>query len=152
MEIRWKTYNYINHPFGDLVWHLFWGIVVGIFIVYSIIFHDFWGWVIGAIALIFFFHPLFYEPRILDITLGENGLYINNNFYSWEKFYAFEIFTNSYRKYIFLFPRNFSFGLHFPLEEFFVSEQEIKEFVSRYLKEVQGEVPLSDRIYRFFYI
>lgn len=152
MEIRWKTYTHIDHPFGDLLWHLFWGIIVGGTIVYAIIYHDFWGLVIGGIALVFFFHPKFYEPRLMDVRFTEEGFYIDKKFYSWEKFYAFEIFDNGYRKFVFLFPKRFSFGLHFPLEEFFVSEKEVKDFLKKYLEEQTGKIPFPEKIYRSLYL
>ena len=152
MEIKWKTYNHIHHPYGDLLWHLFWGMVVGATLIWAILSYDFWLLIISFIALIFFFHPKFYEPKLMEIKITEEGVFINKKFYPWKKFYGFEIFSNSYRKFVFLLPNNFSFGLHFPLEEFFVSEEEVRNFIKQFLEEYQGKVPVLDKLYRSFYL
>jgi hypothetical protein len=152
MEIRWKTYNHIYHPYGDLIWHLFWGIIVGATFVWAIFHQDFWLLIISILALIFFFHPKFYEPKLIEIIINEKGVYIDGKFYPWKKFSGFEIFDNGVRKFIFLFPNKPSFGIHFPLEEFFVSENEVKNFIKNFLEEYQNKVPILDRIYRSFYL
>jgi hypothetical protein len=152
MEIRWKTYSHIDHPYGDLLWHLFWGIIVGGTLIWAIFTSNFWLLVISLFALIFFFHPKFYEPKLMEIKMNEEGVFINQKFYSWKNFYAFEIFDNGIRKFIFLFPNKLSFGLHFPLEEFFVSEEEVKNFLKQFLEEYQGKVPILDKLYRSFYL
>lgn len=151
-ELRWKTFTHIYHPYGDLLWHLFWGIIVGIVFVTAIFRFDYWLLVVGLIALVFFFHPGFYEPRILDIRLNEEGVYVNKKFYPWSDYSHFEIFENSYRKFIFLVPKKLSVGVHFPLEEFFVSEKEVKEFLSKFLEETSGSVPIFDKIYRDIFL
>ena len=151
-EIKWKTYTHIFHPYGDLLWHLFWGILIGWGLILAIINHDFWFLVITLIGLIFFFHPKFYEPRLIEIKLTEKGVYVDKMFYPWKNFYAFEIFSNDLRKFVFLFTTKFSFGVHFPLEEFFVNEEEVKNFLNKYLKEHKGEVPLIDKLYRVFFL
>jgi hypothetical protein len=152
MEIKWKTYSHIQHPYGDLIWHLFWGIIIGATLIWAFLVRDFWLLVISFLALIFFFHPKFYEPKLMEIKMNEEGIFIDKKFYPWKKFYAFEIFDNGLRKFIFLFPKRFSFGLHFPLEEFFVSEEEVKNFIKQFLEEYQGKVPILDKLYRSFYI
>jgi hypothetical protein len=152
MEIKWKTYSHIYHPYGDLIWHLFWGIVVGGTLIWAILSQDFWLLVISFLALIFFFHPKFYEPRLMEIKINEEGIFIDKKFYPWKKFYAFEIFNNGLRKFIFLFPNKLSFGLHFPLEEFFVSEEEVRNFIKKFLEEHKGRIPILDKLYRSFYL
>ena len=151
-ELKWKTYSHIQHPYGDLLWHLFWGIIIGILIITAILNHDFWLLVIASIALVFFFHPEFYKPKLIDVKLTEKGVYLNTKFYPWKKFYAFEIFDNGFRKFIFLFTKRVSFGIHFPLEEFFVSETEVRDFLKQFLEEHQGKVPLTERLYRNFFL
>lgn len=151
-EIKWKTYEHISHPYGDLLWHLFWGIIIGILIISAILNHDFWLLVIALISLIFFFHPNFYEPKIINIKLNQKGIYLNNKFYSWKKFYAFEIFDNGIRKFVFLFPNKLSFGVHFPLEEFFIDEEKVRLFLKKFLKENKGKIPIIEKIYRSFFI
>ncbi len=152
IKMRWKTYSHLHHPYGDLLWHLFWGIIIGITIIMAILNNDFWLLIVSFLALIFFFHPVFYEPRLMDIKLTEKGIYIDKKFYPWEKFYAFEIFDNGFRKFIFLFTKRISFGLHFPLEEFFVNEAEVREFLKQFLEEYQGKVPITDKLYRSFFL
>jgi hypothetical protein len=152
MEIRWKTYSHIDHPYGDLLWHLFWGVIVGGTLIWAIFTSNFWLLVISLFALIFFFHPKFYEPKLMEIKMNEEGVFIDKKFYPWKNFYAFEIFDNGIRKFIFLFPTKLSFGLHFPLEEFFVSEEEVKNFLKQFLEEYQGKVPILDKLYRSFYL
>jgi len=152
MEIKWKTYSHIYHPSGDLTWHLFWGIIVGATLILAILKLNFWLLVISFFALIFFFHPKFYEPKLMEIKMNEEGVFIDKKFYPWKNFHGFEIFDNGLRKFIFLFPNKFSFGLHFPLEEFFVSEEEVKNFIKQFLEEYQGKVPILDKLYRSFYL
>jgi hypothetical protein len=152
MEIKWKTYSHIHHPYGDLIWHLFWGIVIGATLIWALLRADFWLLVISFLALIFFFHPKFYEPKLMEIKINEEGIFIDKKFHPWKKFYAFEIFDNELRKFIFLFPNKLSFGLHFPLEEFFVSEEEVRNFIKQFLEERQGKVPILDKLYRSFYL
>jgi len=151
-QIRWKTYNHLNHPFGDLLWHLIWGIIIGISFFYAIISHDFWFLIITFIALIFFFHPKFYEPKLMDILINQDGIYIDDKFYSWQNFYAFEIFENDFRKFIFFFPKNISLGLQIPIEEFFVDEKTIRDNLSLFLKELKDSVPFIEKLYRSFFI
>jgi hypothetical protein len=152
MEIKWKTYSHIHHPYGDLIWHLFWGIIIGGTLIWAFLRVDFWLLVVSFLALIFFFHPKFYEPKLMEIKINEEGIFIDKKFHPWKKFYAFEIFDNGLRKFIFLFPNKLSFGLHFPLEEFFVSEEEVKNFIKQFLEEHQGKVPILDKLYRSFYL
>jgi len=151
-EIKWKTYSHLDHPYGDLLWHLFWGIIVGGTLVWAILAHDFWLLIISLIALIFFFHPKFYEPKLIEIKMNDQGIFVDQKFYPWKKFYAFEIFDNGLRKFIFLFPNKISFGLHFPIEEFFVDENEIRDFLKNFLTENQSKVPFIDKIYRSFFL
>jgi len=150
--LRWKTYNHLDHPFGDLIWHLTWGIIVGISLVYAIKTHDFWFLIITFISLIFFFHPKFYEPKLMDVLINHEGIYIDEKFYPWDDFYAFEIFENNFRKFIFFFPNKISLGLNVPLEEFFVDEETIKKTLTPFLKELKNSVPFMDRLYRAFFI
>jgi hypothetical protein len=88
----------------------------------------------------------------MDIRMNNEGFFIDNKFYSWKKFYAFEIFDNGFRKFVFLFPKKPSFGFHFPLEEFFVTESEVKDFLKNFLTEHNGKVPILDKIYRSFFL
>ena len=88
----------------------------------------------------------------MEIKINEKGIFIDKKFHPWKKFYAFEIFDNGLRKFIFLFPKRFSFGLHFPLEEFFISEDEVRNFIKKFLEEYQGKVPILDKLYRSFYL
>ncbi|GIW65133.1 MAG: hypothetical protein KatS3mg093_112 [Candidatus Parcubacteria bacterium] len=150
-EIKWKTYTHINHPYGDLIWHLFWGIVIGIFSAYAIFYHDYWLLIINIIALIFFFHPKFYEPRLITVKLNSQGIQLDKNFYSWNKFSHFEVFENGRRKFIFLLPTKLSVGIHFPLENFFVDDEEVIAVLKKFLKETKDSVPIFIRIYRAFF-
>jgi hypothetical protein len=84
--------------------------------------------------------------------MNEEGIFIDKKFYPWKNFQGFEIFDNGLRKFIFLFPNKLSFGLNFPLEEFFVSEEEVKNFMKKFLEEYQGKVPILDKLYRSFYL
>ncbi len=150
-ELKWKTYNHIYHPYGDLIWHFFWGVIVGITFLQAILNYDFWLLVISIISLILFFTPNFYQPQIMEIKLTHEGVFIDKNFYPWNKFTAFEIFENEIRKFVFLVPSGFSFGIHFPLEEFFVTEEEVREKLKQILPEATNSVPLFDKLYRFFF-
>ncbi|BCX15455.1 MAG: hypothetical protein KatS3mg097_347 [Candidatus Parcubacteria bacterium] len=151
-ELRWQTFDHIHHPYGDLIWHLLWGAIFGATLILSIINTDFWLMVISLISIIFFFHPHFYEPKLMDIKLSRRGLHINDKFYDWNQFYAFEKFSNDYRTFIFLFPKKLSLGVHIPIEPFFIGEDEVIEFLKEILEEEKDKVPFIDIIYRQFYL
>jgi hypothetical protein len=88
----------------------------------------------------------------MEIKMNDQGVFIDQKLYPWKKFYAFEIFDNGLRKFIFLFPNKLSFGLHFPIEEFFIDENVIRDFLKNFLTENQGKVPFIDKIYRSFFL
>lgn len=151
-ELKWKTYNHIHHPYGDLIWHLFWGVLIGIFFVQAVLRYDFWSLVIAVISLVFFFHPGFYETKLIEIKMNEEGVFIDKKFHPWDKFAAFEIFDNGFRKFVFLIPKNLSLEIHFPIEEFFVSEEEVKQHLKEILKETTNSISLFSRIYRNIFL
>lgn len=151
-EIKWKTYTHIDHPYGDLVWHLFWGIIIGIFSAYAIFYHDYWLLIINIIALIFFFHPKFYEPRLMTIILNNQGIQIDKKLYPWNRFSHFEVFENGRRRFIFLLPNRLSVGVHFPLEDFFVDDEKVIDALKKFLKETKDSTPVFIRVYRNFFI
>jgi len=149
-NISWRTTSHYSHPFGDLLWHLFWGIIVGFSLLYSILVKDFLFLVISLIALIFFFHPFFYEPSDLVINLNKEGVTINHNFYSWDEFMGFEIFNNEDRFFIYLIPKQILHpGVTLPLE-WYMDFQEIKKNLNEFLDEYDGAVPLWEKWYRKF--
>lgn len=150
-ELKWKTYTHINHPYGDLIWHLFWGIIIGIISAYAIFYHDYWLFIISLIALVFFFHPKFYEPRLMTIKLNAEGIQIDQKFYPWTKFSHFEVFENKQRRFIFLIPKRLSTGIHFPLENFFIEDEEIINAFKKNLIQTNNSVPIFIRIYRIFF-
>ncbi len=148
---HWHTKSHIDHFYGDLIWHLFWGIVVGICLITSIITKNFWLLITGLMALILFFHPKFYQETELDITINEEGVEINNRFHPWKEFAGFEIFHSAYRSYIFLIPaKTFSFGIHIPVDEH-LNLEEIKKIFNKYLDEYENAVGIFDKIYRGFF-
>lgn len=151
-EIKWKTYTHISHPYGDLVWHLFWGVIIGILSAYAIFYHDYWLLIVSLIALIFFFHPKFYEPRLITVKLNNQGIQIDKKFYPWNRFSHFEIFENGRRRFVFLLPNRLSVGVHFPLEDFFVDDEEVIVTLKKFLKETKDSVPIFVRIYRAFFV
>lgn len=151
-EIRWKTYSHIFNPYGNLIWHLFWGIVLGICYVLAILNYDFWLLVFSILALIFFFYPDFYKPQLLEIKLTKDGFFIDEKFYPWIDFTHFEIFGNEFRKFVYISSEKTKRGVHFPLEEFFVSEEKVKSFISQFLKEKTDLVPFLDKLYRNIFL
>ncbi|MER3407151.1 MAG: hypothetical protein C4278_01875 [Patescibacteria group bacterium] len=152
-EVKWAAYNFIVHPFGDLLWHLFWGIVLGISIAYFIFNLDYWGLVLSLIALIFFFHPFFYKPKLMEIKINNEGIFINNKKYNWTDFDGFEIFSNGLRTYVYFLPANpLSFGFSVPIEEFFVDKEDVRKALNVYLDEYKNVVPIGEILFRTFFI
>ncbi len=151
-EYSWTTLSHYEHPYGDILWHLFWGIVVGASILYSIIVKDFLYLVISFIALFFFFHPAFYEPKELRIKINNEGLYVNNKFYKWDDILGFEIFQGGDRYFIYFVPKGFmKIGQSIPLE-FYLDVEEIRETLNQFLDEYEESIPLWEIWYRkFFY-
>ncbi|MFZ8847820.1 MAG: hypothetical protein ACO2O4_01060 [Minisyncoccia bacterium] len=151
-HFSWSTLSHYEHPYGDLLWHLFWGIVIGASIIYSIIAKDFLFLVISLIGLFFFFHPVFYEPTELRIKLNENGIYINNKFYSWDEIVGFEIFYEGDRTFIYFVPKAFlRIGPVIPLE-MYLNVDEIRNYLIQFLDEYEDSIPLWEILYRrFFY-
>jgi len=151
-SLSWLTTNYDEHPYGDLFWHLFWGIVIGASIVYSIFTKDFLFLVISFIALFFFFHPIFYENRELKVVINQNGVYINDKKYNWEDIIGFEIFKIGDKFFLYFVPRSiFQVGPVIPIETFAVDIEELRKILNRFLDEYEDAVPVWELIYRNFF-
>lgn len=150
-NFNWTTQSHYLDPYGDILWHIFWGLVVGISIIYSIIIKDFLFLIIALISLIFFFHPFFYESLELDIKLDPSGIKVNQNFYKWEDFIGFEIFHNGERYLIYFIPKQLlHFGLTLPLEKYLPVE-EIRNILREFLDEYINAVPIWERWYRNYF-
>jgi hypothetical protein len=150
-NFHWITLSHYDHPYGDILWHIFWGLVIGFSIIYSIIIKDFLFLIISLIALIFFFHPFFYENIELHITLDNTGITVNHNFYQWENFSGFEIFSNNDRYLIYLIPKQpLHFGLTLPLENYLPLE-EIRATLRKFLDEYVNAVPVWEKWYRHYF-
>ncbi len=151
-HFSWNTLSHYEHPYGDLFWHLFWGIVIGASIIYAIITKDFLYLIISLIGLFFFFHPIFYEPIELRIRLNEEGVYINNKFYSWDDIVGFEIFHEGDRAFIYFVPKGFlKIGPVIPLE-MYLNIDEVRSYLIQFLDEYENSIPLWEIFYRrFFY-
>ncbi|MCS7184207.1 MAG: hypothetical protein NZ866_02575 [Patescibacteria group bacterium] len=150
-KFRWLTLSHNDDPYGDIFWHIFWGIIIFISITYSIIIKDFLFLILALIALIFFFHPFFYQNIELDIILDSSGIKINHNFYRWEEFDGFEIFSNGERYWLyFLSKQPLHFGLSLPLEKYLPIE-EIRSNLRQFLNEYINAVPWWERWYRNFF-
>ncbi|MEM5803091.1 MAG: hypothetical protein QXO57_04015 [Candidatus Aenigmatarchaeota archaeon] len=146
---HWHTKEHLDHNYGDLAWHLFWGIVVGVTVTVAIITKNFWLLITGLMALILFFHPKFYETRGLDITINESGIEINGVSHPWKEFIGFEIFHSQKRSYIFLIPnRIFSIGLTIPVDSDKIDLEEIRKMLNKYLDEYENAVGFLEKIYR----
>lgn len=150
-NFKWSTLSHYKDPYGDILWHIFWGIVVAVSIIYSIIIKDFLFLIISLIALIFFFHPFFYENIELFISLDSTGIKVNENFYKWDEFMGFEIFSNGERYLIYLIAKQpLHFGLTLPLENYLPIE-EIRATLREFLDEYTNAVPAWERWYRNFF-
>jgi hypothetical protein len=147
-RFSWRTLSHYNHPYGDLLWHLFWGVVVGGSIIYSIIVKDFLFLIISFFALIFFFHPFFYEPTELRIVIDKRGVELNNSLYSWEDFDGFELIHNGDRHILVLISKHtFHHGVHLPLEDY-VDLENLRLTLRQFLREYANAVTIFDRWYR----
>lgn len=150
-SLSWTTASHDEHPYGDLMWHLFWGIVIGFSILYSIISKDFLYLVISLIALFFFFHPIFYEEKEIKIKIDQTGIYINDKKHSWEDIIGFEILKIKNRFYLYFIPKHFlAVGPCLPLEDYF-SPEEIRGILRKFLDEYENSVALWEIIYRKYF-
>jgi hypothetical protein len=146
---EWHTHSHVDHPFGDLIWHLFWGIVIGFFLINAIISKSYWLLISSLMALVLFFHPTFYHPTTTSVIITEEGIEVDGKFYPWNKFAGFEIFKSPHRYYIFLVPkRKFGLGLHVPIDSEKVDIEKLREDLNYYLDEYQNAITFFDKIYR----
>ncbi|GIW65814.1 MAG: hypothetical protein KatS3mg094_333 [Candidatus Parcubacteria bacterium] len=151
INFQWRSLSHYDDPYGDILWHIFWGIVIFISIIYSIITKDFLFLILTLIALIFFFHPFFYESIELDIEINSSGIKVNNNFYNWDEFMGFEIFYNKERYLIYFISKNyFHPGLTVPLETY-LNVEEIRNKLREILDEYVNAVPWWEKWYRNFF-
>ncbi|MGC8981667.1 MAG: hypothetical protein ACP5JU_01835 [Minisyncoccia bacterium] len=147
-EFKWETVSHYEDPYDDPLWTLFWGAVVSFSILYSIIMKDFLFLVIGLLGLIFFFHPIFYEPNFIRITINKKGIDYNGNFYRWEDIEGFEISNNGLRNYIFfVFSNRIRPGFSIPLEDY-VPLDELRNTLKKFLSEYEGAIPFYEKLYR----
>jgi len=151
-RLRWVTYNFVFHPYGDILWHLITGLIAGGFLVYSIIYSDYWSLIISLLSLIFFFHPRFYEPKLIEIEIDEEGIIVDGKKYEWKYFDGFEIFSNGVREYVYLVPHSgYRIGFDLPIENFFVTTEEVREKLNIYLDEYVNVIPFTHRLFRFIF-
>lgn len=151
-SFSWLTTSHDEHPYGDILWHLFWGIVIGASILYSIISKDFLFLIISFIGLFFFFHPIFYEKTDLRISISNQGVIINDSKYSWDEIRGFEILKIGDKFYLYFIPKNiFMLGPIIPLEEFTVNIDEIRKTLGGFLDEYENAVPKWEILYRTFF-
>ncbi len=151
-SFSWVTTSHDEHPYGDILWHLFWGVVVGASILYSIIAKDFLFLVISFIALFFFFHPIFYETKELKIVLNQEGISINNKKYTWDEIIGFEIFKIEDKYYLYFVPKHiFTIGAIIPIEEFLIDMEELRKTLREFLDEYEEAVPKWELMYRRFF-
>jgi len=149
---EWHTHSHVDHMFGDLLWHLFWGIVVGVMIISAIISKNYWLFITGLLALVVFFHPMFYEPVDVDVLITEEGIKVNDSFYHWENLAGFEIFYSAHRPYLFLIPKKrYSLGIQVPIDPEKVDLEKLKKDLNYFLDEYQNAVTFFDKIYRAFF-
>ena len=148
----WLTTTHDEHPYGDILWHLFWGVVIGASIIYSIFSKDFLFLVISLIGLFFFFHPVFYESNDLKVTISNDGIFINNRKYNWENIIGFEILKIGEKFYLYFIPKNiFMVGPIIPLEEFLVNIDELRKTLEVFLDEYENSIPKWEVLYRKFF-
>ncbi len=147
-KFSWITLSHYSHPYGDILWHLFWGVVVGVSIVFAVIAKDFLFLIISFLALIFFFHPIFYEPSELRIKIEKSGVGLNEKFYPWDNFNGFEIFHNGERDIIFFIPKHhFHSNLDLPLEDY-IDVNELRSTLRQFLNEYVNAISVFDHFYR----
>ncbi|GIW66189.1 MAG: hypothetical protein KatS3mg095_0087 [Candidatus Parcubacteria bacterium] len=150
-NFKWTSLSHYDDPYGDILWHIFWGIIIFISVIYSIITKDFLFLILTLISLIFFFHPFFYQSIELDIELNTRGIKVNENFYKWEEFKGFEIFYNGDRYLIYFISKQpFHLGLTLPLEPY-LSIKEIRETLREIFDEYINAVPWWEKWYRNFF-
>lgn len=151
-SFSWITTSHDDHPYGDLLWHLFWGIVIGASILYSIIAKDFLFLIISFIGLFFFFHPIFYESTDLKIVLNQEGIFINNKKYTWDDIIGFEITKIGNKYYLYFVPKHFfSVGKILPIDEFNDDIEKIRNILRSFLDEYEEAIPKWELIYRKFF-
>jgi hypothetical protein len=150
-EITWTTLSHYDHPYGDILWHLFWGIIVGGSILYAIFSSDFLFLIISIFGLIFFFHPFFYESDEIVVNLSKDGIRVNNRLHFWNEYEGFEFFQSRERYFLYFVPKTLThFGLTVPLDNF-VNREEIRTTMRQFLKEYSGAVSVLDQWYRYIF-
>ncbi|KKS19201.1 MAG: hypothetical protein UU76_C0003G0004 [Parcubacteria group bacterium GW2011_GWC1_41_7] len=148
-ELHWETLNHLDHPYGDTMWHLFWGVVSGASLVYAIVVKDFLFLIISLFGAIFFFHPVFYEEEKLSIVLNKEGVFINKRFHPWTEFEGFEIFETDHREYLYFLPKTafrFGFGIMMPLSDYTPLDK-VRTTLRQFLDEYEDSLSYLDRWY-----
>jgi len=117
--VRWQGTEYIHHE-KDTLWFVVFGIVVtlltvvSIFIIQSITFTILIP--VMAVALVVYTRR---PPRVLDYSLGSQGLHVNDQLYPFGDFKAFGVIHDDLEYSIMLLPRKrFQLGVsvYFPEE------------------------------------
>jgi len=148
---RWSTLHHYDHPHGDLLWHLIWGVVIGGSILWALVTADFLFLVIALFALIFFFHPFFAEHSETRAAVTNDGIELNGRRLPWEAIEGFELYTNGDRHFLYLVPRSLAhFGTHLPLDSH-VNHEALRQTLRQFLREYRGAVSVLDRWYRALY-
>lgn len=147
-SFKWSTVSHYEDPYDNPLWSISWGIVVVGSIIYSIIFKDFLFLIISFMGLIFFFHPIFYVPNMINIEINKNCINYNGKIYKWEDIEGFEIFNDGIRNCIyFVFKNKLHPGFSVPLEDY-ISLEDLRATLKKFLSEYEDAVPFYEKLFR----
>ncbi len=102
--VHWQAKEYIHHE-KNMLWFVIFGAVVLVLVAMAIFFMDSLSFAIlipvMAAALIVYTHR---PPRVLDYTLGRQGLHVNDHLYSFSEFKGFGVIRDGEEYSLMLIP------------------------------------------------
>lgn len=144
-EYKWSSIDWLS-DFRTFGWYFFWGFVLGVSLIYSILTQNFLFAVILVLGLIFIFHPEFQKPKIMRITLNDKEVIINDQVYSLDDYYTFFITKINERYFLEFYPKSFfKREIHLPIHESLV------EKVREDLKKIMPESKIPPRILTYIF-
>jgi hypothetical protein len=145
--VHWQAKEYIHHE-RNTIWFIVFGLVVvaltaaGIFLMDSISFAILVP-VMAAALLVYIHRP----PRVLDYTLGRQGLHVNDHLYSFSEFKGFGVIRDGEEYSVMLIPvKRFRPGVvvYFPEE----AGEAIVDMLGARLPMLKLDLDIVDKIIR----
>jgi len=140
--LEWKTPEYIEHEkSADWYWYL--ALAVVLLLIFAAYQRSF---LFGALVIIGWFTIMLYSarsPKVITVSIGEQGIFIEQNLYSWSNIKSFWIFNN--KKEISLeLKKTIALHAKIPLGE--TNPQIAREIILKFVPEKEQEESFIDNL------